>query len=132
MSLKLVFVNNSSPFFLPARLCLERFSELQPSSFKTSLVTTLHIPKCAICQPLQHLSSPMESLHHSHLVPPSKTISLLTATPPLTEITENTLGSSWIEHTQKVTFVTPHRDSSCKLEVMLSCIYESAAKSQLQ
>lgn len=54
MSLKLGFANNSSPFFLAARLCLERLSVLQPFSFKTSSIITLHIPKYStICQSLQ-------------------------------------------------------------------------------
>lgn len=57
MSLKLGFPNNSSPFFLAARLCLERLSVLQPFSFKISSIITPYIHQNSVqyvspCNPL--------------------------------------------------------------------------------
>lgn len=134
MSLKLGFASNSSPFFLAAGLCLERFSVLQPFSFKTSFTITLHIPKyCVMSVPaipspfygmclLQTLGSPSFTKSNITLILP------LVSTLPLPEITENTLGSFWIEHTLKGNIC----NTSLSFQVMLSHIYARAALIQLQ
>lgn len=103
MSLKLGFTSNSPPFFLVVRLCLERLSvlpsqlsspaPLSPYTYNMSVpAIPSHLTGYAHCWHLVPLSSIQSNT--AFILPPVSTLSL-------PEITENTLGSFWIEHTLK-------------------------------
>lgn len=107
MSLKLGFANNSSPFFIAARLLGKAFSvttiqfqdQLHYHFTHIKILCNMSVPAITSCL--------MGCAHCGHLVPLSfiksniTSLPLLAFYPPLPEITENTLGSFWIEHTLK-------------------------------